>query len=50
MLSVEKKKQADAFDKEKEIALAKEDIESSKRLNERILKLKDELVKSKING
>ena len=50
MLSVEKKKQADAFDKEKEIALAKEDIESSKRLNERILKLKDELAKSKING
>ena len=50
MISVEKKNQADAFDKEKEIALAKEDIESSKRLNERILKLKDELVKSKING
>ena len=50
MLSVEKKNQADAFDKEKEIALAKEDIESSKRLNERILKLKDELAKSKING
>ena len=50
MLSVEKKKQADAFDKEKEIALTKEDSESSKRLNERILKLKDELVKSKING
>lgn len=50
MISVEKKNQADAFDKEKEIALAKEDIESSKRLNERILKLKDELAKSKING
>ena len=50
MISVEKKNQADAFDKEKEIALAKEDIEGSKRLNERILKLKDELAKSKING
>lgn len=50
MISVEKKNQADAFDKEKEIALAKEDIESSKRLNERILKLKAELAKSKING
>ena len=50
MISKKKKNQADAFDKEKEIALAKEDIESSKRLNERILKLKDELAKSKING